>query len=187
MNLSKANRSLEIPIINSGKFVLEPFSDKFMTEKYISWLNNKNIVKFSEQRHYYHTKETCISYFQTLNNSTHFMWAILGKDEKIHIGNVNVHIDINNSIADIGILIGDISHWGKGLGTDVFIEVIKFLFFERNIRKITAGCIAENKGMINVLLKLGMKEDGVRKNHHLLNGKEVDIVYMCLFNKNFSY
>ena len=47
--------SKSISAIFSERLTLEPFSEKFLTDQYVSWLNNKIVNAYSEQRHNYHT------------------------------------------------------------------------------------------------------------------------------------
>ena len=69
----------------------------------------------------------------------------------------------------------------QGYGLEAWIGVSEFLFLKRHIRKITAGAMAINTLMIKLMKKAGMQEDGRRRRHYLVDGEEVDIVYMALF------
>jgi RimJ/RimL family protein N-acetyltransferase len=169
-------------VIKTKNLLIKPFSEKDITNRYIGWLNNHEIMRYSEQRYKTHTLETCKLYLHSFDNTPNLFWAI---EETInglgHIGNINAHIDTNNSIADIGILIGETDAQGCGYGYEVFKSVSAYLFENMGIRKITAGTVSVNLPMIKLMKKMKMKEDGVRKRHYLIEGMEVDIVYMALF------
>ena len=80
-----------------------PFEKKHFTKRYISWLNDKDVVKFSEQRHQKHTRKTCQSYIKSLKKNRGKLFAIELLNRR-HIGNISVHRNIKNSTAEIGIL-----------------------------------------------------------------------------------
>ena len=52
--------------IKTKNLLIKPFTKTNITKKYISWLNNKEVTKFSEQRHYFHTKQSCLEFYNNL-------------------------------------------------------------------------------------------------------------------------
>ena len=172
--------------IITERLILEPFSEKYLSEEYVSWLNNPELMKFSENRHRTHTLESCREYMESFNNSSNFFWAIILRNSQKHIGNINVYIDTYNSTADIGLLIGDSNAHRKGFGYEVWSAVIDFLIAEQNIRKITAGTMALNQGMLKIMKNSGMMEDGIRKGQFILDREAVDGIYMAIFNKEYK-
>jgi len=170
--------------IITERLILEPFSEKYLSEEYVSWLNDPELMKFSENRHRKHSLESCRAYLQSFDNSPNFFWAVLLKENSEHIGNVNAYINEPNSIADIGILIGKKRYHGQGYASEAWNAVINFLLKNCELRKVTAGTMAGNKPMLKIMHNSGMIEDGIRKRHYLLDGREVDIIHMAKFTKN---
>lgn len=160
------------------KVVLREFAQEHLTENYVSWLNDSETMKFSENRHRNHTLESCTAYFQSFQGTPHFFFAI--ELDGLHVGNINAYVDRANETADVGILIGERSAWGKGVGLDAWRTMCRFLL-EQGVRKITAGTAATNLGMVKIFQKSGMVEDGVRRKQLLIDGEAVDIVYAALF------
>lgn len=176
----------ESSLINTTRLQIVPFYEKYLTQRYVHWLNDPEVVKYSEQRHRTHTLETCHRYWQAFIDTPHFFWAIVVSQPPLgHIGNMNAHIDPKNLLADIGILIGERESWRKGYGLEAWMAVCDYLFNETQIRKITAGALATNEGMLKIMQRSGMLEDGRRFRHYLLDGQEVDVVYAALFKQKF--
>ena len=174
-------------LIKTGRLIIEPFSEKYLTERYISWLNDPEIVKYSEQRHKKHTFESCQQYMKSFNGTLHYFWAIISRDKQLgHIGNINAYVDPINLIADIGILIGERSVWGLGYGYESWIAVCGYLFEKVGLRKITAGTLSVNSRMLSLMNKAGMVKDGKRNRHYLFEGAEVDLIYMALFKNDWN-
>lgn len=168
--------------IETDRLVLEPFGERHISPAYVAWLNDPEIVRYSEQRHRAHTLRSCRDYWLSFAGTPHFFWAIVAKDAALgHIGNMNAYLDANNAAADLGILIGAKAAWGRGYGSEAWIAVCDHLFRVSGIRKISAGTLAVNAGMLQIMEKAGMREDGTRARQCLVEGKETDMVQRALF------
>ena len=173
--------------IRTQRLLITPFQEKHLTSRYVGWLNDPGLMRYSEQRHKTHTLESCREYSQSFRNSPHFFWAIEEIEEGLgHIGNINAYIDENNSIADIGILIGEKGLQKKGYGFEAWMGVCNYFLLRPEIRKLTAGTLARNIPMLEIMRRSGMVEDGTRKRHFLCDCDEVDIVYMALFKNQWE-
>lgn len=166
----------------SDRLALRPFTEADITAEYLSWLNDKTLMAFSEQRHRRHNYESSLGYLRSFDGTDNCFWAIEAKPlGGSHIGNINAYVDMNNLVADLGILVGHKDARGRGFGLEAWDTVIDYFFDETDVRKITAGFIADNRKMRTVAERAGMIEDGLRKKHFICGGKEVDVVYMALF------
>lgn len=168
------------PSIKIASLSILPFTEKHLTDLYLSWLNSPIIMRYSEQRHRNHTLKSCRDYLASFTNSPNFFWAIEEIDLG-HIGTINAYIDIHNSIADIGIMIGHPIARGKGYALDTWNSVCHYLFTVMNIRKVTAGSLNVNIPMLRLMKHAGMIDDGVRLKQYVWEGQEVDIIHMALF------
>jgi len=170
--------------IETERLIIEPFTEKRLTREYVNWLNDPVVVRYSERRHDFHTIESCRQYMKSFEDSPNYFWAIIAKDLALsHLGNINAYVDPNNSIADLGILVGKKNAWGKGYATETWRAVCRWMFENCNIRKVTAGCLSTNHAMLQLMRRAGMVEDGRRRKHYIWEGQEVDIVYTALFAK----
>lgn len=172
-------------ILNGERIRLVPFHEGFLTERYVSWLNDPEVVRLSDQRFHNHTLESCREYYLSYQHTPNWFWAIEITGSQHHIGNINAFVEDRHSVADIGIVIGEKDYWGKGLATDAYRLAVDFLFCDIQIRKITVGTISANVGMLNVMKKLGMKPDGIRVKQNLFEGQEVDSIHMALFKEDY--
>jgi [ribosomal protein S5]-alanine N-acetyltransferase len=161
------------------------FSEELLTEKYVAWLNDIDVVRYSEQRHRRHTLESCRAYFDSQSNSNGFYLAIIAKDPTLgHIGNMGVTWDAPNGVADISILIGDKRTWRLGYGSEAWLGLMEYLKSLNEVRKITAGTMSANLGMRNLMLRSGMQIEGSRKAHLLLQGQPVDLIFSAYLKED---
>ena len=170
--------------LKTDRLLLSPLTEAFLSEKYVAWLNDKDVVKYSEQRHKKHTIDSCRQFIRSFENSSGYVWAVLLKNHD-HIGNINAVIDKHNKVADIAILIGEKNQWGNGYGSEAFLCVIDFLFSNKIARKITAGTMSVNKGMLKVMKNAQMIDDGIFQKQFVINEQKVDLVHKALFREDW--
>jgi ribosomal-protein-alanine N-acetyltransferase len=167
--------------LETARLLLEPFRETHLTERYVAWLNDPEVVRYSELRHYRHTIASCWNYLAAFESSPDYFWAIRIKDgNQQHIGNISAHRDIYNKTVDIGILIGAKEKWGCGYGAEAWGAVCRFLLEQPDVRRVTAGAMASNRGMASIALKAGMVEEARRKGYFLLEDRPEDVVFWVL-------
>jgi ribosomal-protein-alanine N-acetyltransferase len=167
--------------IKGNKVILKTFIEDNLTSEYVDWLNDSDVVRFSEQRHRKHTLESNRDYFNSMNKSPHYFIAILDIKSGKHIGNITCYNDVNNSVSDIAILIGEKDFWKGGYGTDAFTTISDYLLNDKKVRKLTAGTMSCNTAMIKLMEKSGFSIEGRREKHFILEGREYDLVYGAKF------
>ena len=176
--LNKGDKFMLFPL--TGKLVtLQQFAAKNLTKEYISWLNDPNVVRYSNQRFRQHNQESCRAYFHSFDNSDHIFLAVY--QESKFIGTMTAYISKIHQTADMGIMIGDRQYWGKGVGKDAWETLIQGLFDQCQLRKITGGTLKCNKAMVNIMLSSGMQPDGIRIDQELVEGNPVDILHFAKF------
>lgn len=158
-----------------------------MTSRYVSWLNDPVVTKYSEQRHKTHSLNSCRAYWQSFTDSPNRFWAISQKNsDPGHIGNITAYIDPANDVADLAILIGERSCWGQGFGLEAWTAICSNLCSNLRVRKITAGTMAENQQMLSVMRRSGMHHEATLQRQFRFNGREVDAILMAIFAEAFG-
>lgn len=167
--------------LNGAKVSIRVFNKHNLTNEYISWLNDPEVVKFSNQRFKAHTLQTSIQYLESFTESNNLFLSIYIQSIQKFIGTMTVYFNWHHGTADVGIMIGDKSYWKGGFGSDAFSTVVNWLIEEQKIRKVTAGTLSCNQGMIKIMSSAGMQPDGVRKRQEIVDGIPVDIQYYARF------
>ena len=135
----------------------------------VAWLRDKEVVKFSEQRHEEHTLTSQSRY---VSNFPGHIWGIYLVDSGKHIGNIGAAIDGPNKLADVGMMIGDKQEWGRGLGCEAWASACNWLLDQDGgkMRKLEAGCMRANLPMKKIIEKTGFVYEGERLGHFILDG-----------------
>jgi RimJ/RimL family protein N-acetyltransferase len=162
------------------KVILRPFQNIDIGPTYLDWLNDPEVVRFSNQRLRRHTLESSLQYLASFKDSDNHFLAICDRDSHSMVGTLTIYHNIHHGTADVGIMVGDAATWGKGVGLDAFRTVV--LALERGmVRKITAGTLALNVGMVRILQKTGFECEATRKEQELIEGRPVDVLYFAKF------
>jgi ribosomal-protein-alanine N-acetyltransferase len=166
--------------IRTDRLEIGRVTEQHLTPRYVGWLNDPEVVRYSEQRWGTHTLESCRAYLESFAGTDNLFLALIAdSDPPGHIGNMTAYVD-RYGVVDVGILIGERAVWGQGYGTEAWQSVCRALI-EGGARKITAGTLSVNKGMRTVMERAGMVPDGRRVGQCVLDGEEVDVVYAALF------
>lgn len=93
-------------------------------------------------------------------------------------------IDWQNSTALVGLDIFN-EFRGKGHAKAVFNMLLKYIFDNLGLRKLTLYVNASNEAAINVYASAGFREEGTLIHHLYRNGVYYDYIIMSLFRKDY--
>lgn len=168
--------------IQTERLLITSFSEEHLSDRYVAWLNDPIVVRYSEQRHRHHTQEQCRKYWEMMHTEGHILLAILLKQTPLlHIGNLSAAIDHPNQTADLAIMLGERELWGQGYGSEAWSATVDELLLNQGLRKITAGTMSKNKAMLNLMKRADMAQEGCRIGQFLLDGDIVDQIDMARF------
>ncbi|WP_115024790.1 GNAT family N-acetyltransferase [Synechococcus sp. UW69] len=171
--------SLETP-----RLLIRSFSCADISETYLSWLNDRQLMRYSNQRFYTHTRESAINYIRSFSNSPNLFLAITLKSSEQLIGSLTIYKQPNHGTVNVGLLIGIDSTYGTGYGSEAWASVISFLKSDPHIRKICGGTLRPNLAMVRIMEKSGMSLESVRKHHELVDSIPYDLLHYSLFTSN---
>jgi RimJ/RimL family protein N-acetyltransferase len=165
--------------ISGQKVTLRQFTDSNITNEYLGWLNDRELMKFSNQRFRSHSTLSCNEYLKSFDGTDNLFLAIYHGSE--YIGTITAYVTAIHKIADMGLLIGWQSQ-GRGLGLDAWFTLMRYLFENIGVRKVSGGALKSNAAMIKIMVNSGMRPDGVRLEHEMVEGRPDDIVHFAKFN-----
>lgn len=105
----------------------------------------------------------------------------------IHVGNVGLHdMDTKNRTAELGIVLGEKEHWGKGLGPSACRTMVRFAFDEMNLHRLDLSVFEFNTRAVRCYEKVGFKREGVRREALFHLGRYHDIIVMGLLRADLA-
>ena len=162
----------------SGAVVeLRSFAPEHLTESYLGWLRDPQLMRFSNQRFRMHNMDSCRAYLGTFAGTDNLFMAIYR--EGTFIGTMTAYRSAIHGTADMGLLIGAGAQ-GKGLGKDAWATLLAHLLATGN-RKVTGGTLRINTAMVRIMQGCGMQADGVRVGQELVDGEAHDMLHFAKF------
>ena len=156
---------------------LKVLTPKDVSDEYVSWLNDYEVVRFTDQKSVEHNKEGVADFVNDkLNSNVDLLFGIFFDTR--HIGNIKLGpIDYIHKVSDISFFIGDKKMWGKGLMTQVIGFVVGLAFNDVGLDKVTAGAYVNNIGSIKTLKRNGFVVEGRRIKKCFFEGERIDVVF----------
>ena len=157
-----------------------------VTEKYVRWMNDENVVQFLESRWQTYTIEDLRDYVRNIvRNPNDFLFGIFLENDGNHIGNIKIgNVNKIHRFGSLGLIIGERDAWGKGYGTEAIRHATSYAFNNLNLNKLIAGIYLNNIGSTRAFKKAGFREIGVLKNHRFCNGSYVDEILLEKINNS---
>jgi RimJ/RimL family protein N-acetyltransferase len=152
-----------------------------ITAQHVAWLNDPEVVRFSNQRFVQHTLESSRRYLHGFEGSPNLYLSarLIATDQAV--GTLTAYRNPHHGTADIGILMGERSLWGQGLGLEAFKLLAGALAAPGGLRKLTCGMLACNHGMVAIARRAGFVQEAVRAGQELVDGQPTDLLYFARF------
>lgn len=166
--------------LKASNIFLREVTQSDVNDTYLSWMNDSQVTQFLEVRFSPVSKEGIQTFVkQMAADDTNLFLAICLNVDNTHIGNIKLGpIHPIHKFADIGILIGDKSCWGKGFGVEAISLVVDFAFESLNLNRVSAGFYQGHTASKKAFQKVGFQQEGVRRKMRMYEGDFVDQVCM---------
>lgn len=152
--------------LETERLILRKFKDEDASDLFNNWANDSNVTKYltwPTHENLDTSKYVIGLWLNEYSNSDHYNWCIEIKESGQAIGSISVvSIDENVEAVEIGYCIGK-EYWDKGIVTEAFSSIIKFLFEEVDVKRIVAKHDTNNPASGAVMKKCGLKFEGVNR------------------------
>lgn len=148
-------------------------SKEIIATDYLAWLNDIEVIKpiaspvllqsknldFIDESYVRFTAPNCRGFF------------IKDLSDNKFIGTAKIDkIDDYNKSAEIGIMIGDKTKWGKGISIEVYKILMDYAFGQLKLHRLWGGTNGNNIAMKKTFLKVGFREEGILRKASLIDG-----------------
>ena len=169
-------------ILTGDKISLQSILGENITDEYVSWLNDREVIRFSNQRFVQHSKESCLDYAQSFLGTDNLFLSVKENQSGQIIGSITAYLNLHHCTADMGLMIGDRSVWGNGYGLEAWLLLMRYLFDTAKIRKITGGTLRDNISMIKIMERSGMQLEAIRKEQEVIADVAIDMLLFAKFS-----
>ncbi|QSO50661.1 GNAT family N-acetyltransferase [Alicyclobacillus curvatus] len=103
-----------------------------------------------------------------------YTFAITTASDGVLIGSIGIGVQHEHARGELGYWIGR-AYWGQGYGTEAARTVLDFAFDTLQLHRVYAYAMTSNPGSTRIMEKIGMKFEGVLRQHVLKWGEFFDL------------
>ncbi|WP_078380652.1 GNAT family N-acetyltransferase [Sutcliffiella halmapala] len=148
--------------------------------------NNYNLYKNTLYLAYPYSLNDALSWmehhYDNFIADKNYELAITDKESGELFGAIVLSNNKHFNHGEIAYWIGE-SYWGKGYATEAAEAIIQFAFEEKKLHKVFARYFPTNPASGKVMEKLGMKKEGILKEHVIKDRKYLDLVLYGIINE----
>jgi RimJ/RimL family protein N-acetyltransferase len=163
----------------SGPHVLlRPLRPEDADGPYLSWLNDPEVCRYNAHHVYPYTREAALAFIEGARKSrSELVLAMVDRARGRHVGNLALQaISPIARSAEFAILFGDREVWGQGLATEAARLIVGHGFDALGLHRVGCGTSEDNQGMRKLAARLGMREEGRRRQAMWKRGRFVDMI-----------
>ena len=169
--------------LQTDRMILQPLTRDAAEGAYLKWMNDPEVMRFTESRFRSHKAGDLRGYIQQMNDSQdNLLLGMFTGQDQAHIGNIKLGpINPHHARADIGIILGLKEYWGQGLATEAIRAVSEHALGPLGLHRVTAGIYANNIGSIKAFRKAGFRDEARLEGYWLSDEEWVDEIFLCRF------
>lgn len=168
------------------KLVLVPYQESFL-KSFLEWRDQPssrrhNPLKTMTRDQIAGMLRSEGSQLQDLRTYESYRWFVKTEDQVVGALSLK-NISHSMQYAEIGYGISE-DHHNQGIATAALRLLIDRIFMETNLRRLIAYVHDQNIPSQRVLEKLGFRQEGIMREHYVINGRAVnEVVYGLLRNE----
>jgi len=179
--------SRSIPKIQTDRLLLRAFEPE--DARTVQWLAGAPEVALTTQHipHPYEEgmAETWIASHQPSWEAGQHLTVAVTNDTDGVVGAVGLHINRDHRRGEIGYWIG-VPFWNRGYATEASMALVRFGFEELELNRVQARHMVRNPASGRVMEKLGMKFEGILREHALIRGRFEDTAIYAILRADID-
>ena len=168
-------------------FYFRPLRAADLEGRWPHWFNDAEVTTYQAKGYFPNTVERQTRYYEHVAASaTDVVLAIVERSSGAHVGNVGLH-DISpiHRTAVLGIVLGEKSAWGRGIGARSWAAITRYGFQVLNLHKVCATVFEGNERSLKCALGAGFVVEGRQAKQLYKNGRYVDLIHVGLLRENW--
>lgn len=153
-----------------------------VTGDYLRWLSNRDVTQYLEVRFSRPERDDLVAFVeQCLSSPSTVLLGIREREQGRHVGNIKLSWSVNHQVGDVGIMLGDREHWGRGFASQSVRLVTALAFHTLGLRKLVAGIYRSNQSSVRTFHSAGFAQEAELRGHALLDGHPEDVLLFSAF------
>jgi len=158
-------------------------------DRYLVWVNDPEVTRWLALR-YPIGREGERQILERLTRANGYGDAAFAVEDRAtgeHLGTISLFdAKPESRVAELGIFLGAKDRWGEGFGYDALVTLLRFGFWEMNLRRIELSVLDGNTRAKALYERVGFKEAGRRPGHWYKRGAALDDFLMSISREAFE-
>jgi ribosomal-protein-alanine N-acetyltransferase len=176
-----------LPLLKTPRLLLRELRKKDDRE-YFAFANDPRVTRYLRWGPHTSLDETQAYLDGVLagyRSGTDGPWGIELAQERRLIGAIHLMgIDTNQLKADVGVVLHS-HYWGQGLGSEALQAVLALCFTDFGLQRVQGLVITGNVSACRMMIKCGMKHEGVLRHYALQKGQWCDFSLYSILMEEF--
>lgn len=175
-------------IVPGEKVFLGPIRRE-LAPVYRRWMNDLEVALTLSILHRIPlTEEDELDWFDSARRATIAkVFTVYERPDDRPVGNVGLHdIDFHSGTAEVGIVIGERSVWGRGYATEALSLLLDYAFTVLGLNHVWLRYTAMNERARQVYDRVGFREAGQLREAVRVGQRRYDVVFMDLLAREFQ-
>lgn len=154
----------------------------------VGWINDEEVNKLMFVGHRPANLDLLVAQWRTETQSHDNMpFAVCLRADDVFIGTGGLYgINWIMRSGEMRIFLGDKSHWGQGIGTEVIKLLVVYGFERLNLNRLWLGVNLENKSAVRVYEKAGFVNEGILRQEQYRNFRYYDVQRMSILREEYA-
>ncbi len=173
-------------MISGKKVRLRAFREDDL-KNVLAWLNNPAVTRYlSSMRPWSVVEERGWLDRAMRNDDPTAVTYVIESADGEYAGSIGLmHIDGRNRRAEVGVVISRPEDWGRGMGSEAMILMLRHAFEEMNLHRVTLRVYTFNERAQRSYVKIGFVEEGRLREDTYRHGAWHDTVLMGILADEF--
>lgn len=178
---------MQSPFLVGKNVYLRPHVESDLP-RWTEWFNDAEVTRYITHGYVPNTIELQRQRFESQGgNPSSLFLAIVAKSPEQLVGTLSLtSIQLIHRNAEISILLGERSSWGKGFAKEALSLLIEHAFLKLNLHKLFAGAIECNVTSVKLFEGLGFSREATLKEHFFHEGKFHSGIRFSLFQDQWK-
>lgn len=158
-------------------------------DRYLTWVNDPEVTRWLSLR-YPIGREGERQILERMTRANGYEHAAFAVDDRVtgeHLGTVSLFgVRPESRVAELGIFLGAKDRWGEGIGYDALVTLLRFGFWEMNLRRVELSVLDGNVRAKALYERVGFEVVGRRPGHWYMHGAPVDDFVMSISREAFE-
>ncbi|WP_093150570.1 GNAT family N-acetyltransferase [Thalassobaculum litoreum] len=165
------------------KYCLSVVNDTSHCSKVLTWFHDLSVTRYLEVRFHQQTLRDIEEFFKSHFTRNSVLIGIFYDSELI--GYYSLKWSPIHKVGEIGVVIGEKRHWGKGVVKITRPTIVRAMFSFFNLYKIQGRVYASNRSSVRGYEDEGWNREAVLQEQFIFKGRRVDEIIFSIKKDSF--